>query len=168
MSTQSGQSAFPTRSAAHVTTTVDHPRLEKNDAESIRIFLRLYDQYCNEITARARQITTDQAISTEAVRPVNIKFCVDPEFLEFATVLGFIDGADTVEDLTDEMLRDYLDEQAQESQETVSLTTLDTIVEEELHMDMSDRSARSRMQGLLISCHKLLRRHGLSWVLKTN
>jgi len=168
MSTFSGRSAYTTRSTAHVTTTVDHPRLEKTDAESIRIFLRLYDQYCNEVTARARQLSTDQGVSTEAVRPVNIMFCVDPEFLESATVLGFIDGADTVEDLTDEMLRDYLDDQAQEAEETVSLATLGTIVDEELRMDMSDRSARSRMQGLFMSYHKLLRRHGLSWVLKAN
>ena len=35
-------------------------------------------------------------------------------------------------------------------------------------MDMKDKNARSRMESLFVSYHKLLRRHGVSWIVKNN
>lgn len=148
-------------------TSVDHPRLIRTDAESIRVFLKLYDQYSNEVKARAQQLTTVGSSSTQVVRPVSLKFCVDPEYLESAIAFGFIE-AETYEDLTDSVLRKYLEKKAEESPEAITLEAIDSIVDRDLRMNMGDKNARSRMESLVVSYHTLLRRHGLSWILKSN
>jgi len=143
-----------------LSTVINHPTLRKHDSESIRIFLRRYDQYCTEIAERAAQFGDD----TVSARPVQLKFCVDSEYLASAISLGFISGATSLEDLTDAVLRTYLDTKSGASKETVTLSKLDRIVEKQLSMNMSDPSATSRMQGLFISYTTLLRKNGLSWV----
>ena len=140
--------------------SVNHPRLVRTDAESIRVFLRLYDQYSKEVTARVEQLTVSPA-TTEAVRPVNLKYCVDPEYLESAIDLGLIEDVEN-DDLTDIHLRKYLEGKAEESRETVSLEVLDEIVNRELRMNIRDKNARSRMESLFVTYHALLRRNGLS------
>ena len=77
-----------TQGASFVTASVNRPRLLRADAESVesvRVFLRLYNQYSNEVTARAEQLTVHGATSSEAIRP--LKFCVDPEYLESVITL---------------------------------------------------------------------------------
>ncbi len=59
-------------------TTIYHAALLKFDAESIRVFFRLYDQYEKEVRARGLQLS-DHLTAVDTVRPVNLKFCVDPE-----------------------------------------------------------------------------------------
>lgn len=68
----------------------------------MRKFLRPYDQYNNEVTARAQQLVTTDRMTTEPVQPVKIKFCVDLEYLESVLTFGFIEGVDSYESLTDE------------------------------------------------------------------
>lgn len=153
--------------ASTVTTSVDHPRLVRADAESIRIFLRLYDQYCNEVLERARQIGKSSR-STENVRPVNIKFCVDPDYLESLIALNLIPDVKDYDSLTDDTLRAFLDEKAEESREATNLDSLDIIVEQQLRMDMKDRNAKSRMENLFVAYHTILRRNGLAWVVNEN
>ena len=69
-------------SSKFVATSVDHPRLTEADASSIRVFLRAYDQYATELKERSRQVLSEDSLSTEVVKPVNLKFCVDAEWLE--------------------------------------------------------------------------------------
>ena len=69
-------------SSKFVATSVDHPRVTEADASSIRVFLRAYDQYATELKERARQVVSEDSLSTEVVKPVNLKFCVDAEWLE--------------------------------------------------------------------------------------
>lgn len=131
-------------------------------------FMRRYDHYATEIKSRAHQLAFEDATTTEAVRPVNLKIFVDSEWLESAVSLGFIDGADTVEDLTDELLRKYLEKKAEEKKELFTVSTLDAIIQKELTMDMYDKSAKSRMESLFTSYISILRRNGLSWITKTH
>lgn len=151
-----------------VSTSVNHPRVVRTDPESVRVFLRQYDQYSKEVIARASQISASGTVPTEAVRPVNITFCVDPEYLESAIALDLISDVESESELTDTVLRSYLERKAEESKESVNLDALDMIVERDLHMDMTDRNAKSRMESLFVSYHALLRRNGISWLLKTN
>lgn len=151
-----------------LTSSVSHPRLLRTDSESVRVFLRLYDQYVREIASRSKQLTVSGSISTEPIRPVNIKYCVDPEIIESALALGFIEGHSNYDKLPESKLRAYLEKKAEESKEAVNLDTLDSIVRTELKMDMSDSNATSRMESLFMAYHKLLRINGLAWVLKSN
>ena len=162
-----GASSSHNSTSRLVATSVDHPRLTATDASSIRVFLRSYDSYVTEVQERARQIV-DSSVSTEPVKPVNLKFCVDAEWLESTVALGFIEPIDTVEQLTDERFRAYLDSKAEESKEVVSLSKLDELVSQELRTDMRDANATSRIQNLFINYMTLLRRHGLSWIIKEN
>lgn len=145
-----------------MTTSVNHPRLSKTDAASICTFTREYDQYAKEIEERARQLVGEHEISTEAVTPVHLKYCVDYEWIESVLDLGFIDGVTSYNDLNDEKLRAYLTEKAKESTEVVTLDVLDKIVANQLQMNMEDNDARSRIENLFIAYRSLLRRNGLS------
>lgn len=108
MSTSSTKSL--TNSATpHVPISLDHPRLTEADSQSIRIFLLLYDQYENEVTARAKQ-TRNQW---------NYYFCVDVEYLESAIELGFIEAQN---------YEAYHKKKAEESNEAITLDGLDAIV----------------------------------------
>lgn len=131
------------------------------------MFFRLYDQYCKEVISRAAQLTATGSISTEAIRPVNLKYCVDPEYLESAIALGFIEVI-SYDALSDSDLREHLNHKAEESQETATLDTLDDIVDRNLRMNMKDKFSKSRMESLFVSYHALLRRNGLSWLIEAN
>lgn len=115
-----------------------------------------------------RQLTVDGSTTTEPIRPVNLRFCVDPETLDSTVSLGFLQGVYTADTLTDTVLREYLNGKAQEPEGTVTLDTLDALGRTALVMDMKDASAISRMESLFVSYHKLLHRHGLHWVLEKN
>lgn len=65
-----------------VATAIDHPRLTKTEPSSIRSFLREYDQYTHEITARAQQLVNTAVVSTDVARPIQLKYCVPSEWLE--------------------------------------------------------------------------------------
>ncbi len=67
----------------------------------IRVFMRLCDQCENEVRGRALQLSHNLR-AVDSVRPVNLKFCVDPEYLESAVSLGFIPNDTTYESLEDE------------------------------------------------------------------
>eukprot|EP00171_Calliarthron_tuberculosum_P004298 IDg4298t1 len=131
------RNAITTRQAAQVSSTVDHPKLNQPDPESIRLFLNLYDQYVEEVKSRARQ-------------------------------LGLIHDVESYESLSEAALRNYLEGEAAESRETVTLSALDVIVRRELRMNMHNKDASSRMKGLFIDYHTVLRKHGLNWILTVN
>lgn len=95
--TDGSSSARRTQRAAFVSTSVDHPHLERLDSESIRIFLRRYDDYCKEVTARAEQLLASSTVTTEPIRPVSLTFCIDSEQIQSALDLGFIEGVEEYE-----------------------------------------------------------------------
>ena len=78
---QTSDAAADAAGSNFVATSVSHPRLLRVDAESIRMFLRLNEQYKRKVESRAQQLIVGW-ITTETVRPVNLKFCVDPEITE--------------------------------------------------------------------------------------
>lgn len=133
-------SAVTTQSAQQVSVSVNHPKLNEADPESIRIFLNLYDQYVNEIKARAMQIA-DSDVTTEAVRPVDLRFCVNIEYLKSTIALGLINDVESYDGLTNETLRHYLENEANESHKNVTLERLDSIIKKELRMNMRNNDA---------------------------
>ena len=70
--------------------------------------------------------------------------------------------------MTDKELRAYLEKEAKESKDAVSLDSLDDIVESELAMSMTNMNARSRMQTLFVDYHSILTRQGIAWTIKYN
>jgi len=81
MADGSDPTAVATQKATTIATTIDHTKFFKQDANSVRIFPGLYDQYVNEVKVRALQLADCASASTEGSRPVNLKFCVDLENL---------------------------------------------------------------------------------------
>lgn len=147
--------------------SVEHPRLICTDAESVRTFLRKYDQYVSELTSRARQLNKCTNVS-EPVRAVELKFCVDVDFIESSITLGFVENATSYEKLTDEQLRTFLEGRVQESKDVVTLDTLDKIVKNRLHTDMRNTNAKTRIQDLFASYNTILRNNGLLWIIEDN
>ena len=116
----SSQQGVTTHGASFIATSVNHPQLVRTDAESIRIFLNRYDQYSKEVKARAQQLNLTGSTTTEAVRPVNLKYCVDPEYIESVIALDIL-SVDSYDELSDETLRQHLEEKAEESIESINL-----------------------------------------------
>ena len=167
----SGASSVTIRTQNSITTSLNYPTLSKSDAESIRVFLRKYDQYAVEVRARHQQLvsTQDESFSSEPARPIALKFCADTEWLLSTLALGLIkdtqgNPVSSYDTLTDEVLRVYLDGKAAASKEVVTISTLDDVIERKLRMDMSDPGAKSRMESLFTSYYTILRQHGLIWV----
>lgn len=152
-------------SSLSLSSTIARPKLKRNDAESVRIFLRSYDQYVTEIEARALKWALTEVVASDAL-PISMKLYIDDGYLDSSIALGFIPGVSSIDDLTDEILRIFLEEKSSESKETLTLASVDSIVSKKLKMDMRDRSATSRMQGLFISYRTIQRDNGLSWVLE--
>lgn len=62
-----------TQHAQQVSVSMNRPKHLRMDPETIRRFLNLYDQYVNEVKARARQIGDDNP-SVYATKPVDLTF----------------------------------------------------------------------------------------------
>lgn len=90
-----------TQGASFVATFFIHPKLLATISESVRIFLRLHDQYSQEITASAAQCSANGSITTKGIRPVSLKYCVDPEYIESSIALDLVPSVISYEDLTD-------------------------------------------------------------------
>ena len=135
-------------SASHVTIPLNHSKLLSFDPSSISIFLRNYDAYVQTVITRAEQVcfgepSSSSSPTADVILPVDLKYCVDVEILSASIALGFIPDTTDVNDLTDKALREYLDQEATESRDAVSPSSLDDLVSTELKMDMTNRNARS-------------------------
>lgn len=122
----------------------------------------MYDQYATEVKERFPQLVTQDAVSSETAKPVNIKLCLDPERLNSTVALGFIDNVTSVGYLTEKRLRTYLDSKAADSKELVAIEKLCGIFSPELYINMREDNATSSIQKLSVQNHNILRRNGLS------
>lgn len=125
--------------------TFKPPRLTDNDSTTIWTFLRKYDKYKHEATSRARQL--NGAADAEAALPVNIKYCVDVDFLESSIDLGFIPNATSYDTITDVEVRAFLDGRVNQKK-VVTFSKLDKIVEDEFEQNIKKTNATARMQDL--------------------
>lgn len=131
-----------TQTAGSVTASIDHLALSALNSALTRRVSRLYNRYSIIIIERAKQLSSDQNMAIEAVRPVSLNYFVDVELLESNFDFGFIDEVDSHEDLDNETLRGYLDGKSKESQTSMT---------------------RSSLADLLI-----LSRNGLKWIIEKN
>lgn len=146
-------------------TAVEHSRLCKTDVAFVRLFLRSYDQYEREVIERVCQIVGQDVISPNVDKPIQMKFCMNPEWLESLTELDFHPVVASCDKPRDKQLQEYLSKKANESSDAVTMETLVHIVKNELHNDMAYNDARSRIQTLFVSVKSLLcihRLHGSS------
>lgn len=75
-----------------------------------------------------------------------------------------IEYCDDLEDLTDDELRKFFDNEAEESPSPVSSSDLANMVQNCIKMDMSVKSAKWRMKLLIMGYKSLLATKGLKWV----
>lgn len=102
--------------AVTVSLTLDRPRLLKTDDESVRLFLKKYDQYISKVVARGKHVPTDSA-SSVAVTSVGIKFRVDPKYLESPIAIGSICDSTSHEYLTDQSVCGFKETKSSKSKE---------------------------------------------------
>lgn len=152
-----------TDKAVQVDISADHSRLVTTDPESIRSFLRRSEQYSNTVLARAKQLSSSDVstLTTETVRPADLKFCIDVEFFESFIALGFIETATAYASLRNEQIREFLDGRCEGFKDVVTLEALDSIVKFELRTNMKNSTATACMQDLFRNCHTILSRNGL-------
>lgn len=157
---------FRSQKSQGLRTSITYPKLVRRDGESIRTFLSQYEQYVNEVEERSAQVGGDTTL--EPIRPVSLKFCVEAQWLRSTIRLGFIPDVKDYKDLSDEQLSTYLKSLSAESEDTITLSTLDALVKSKLRMNMREKSASLRMQYLFSSYDTLLEENGLLWVFESN
>lgn len=101
-------------------TSLEHLRLTKKDASSIRAFLRDYDQYVFEASKNARQLIGENIASADIVRKVRLNYCVDAQRLQSSIDVKFIADVDSYGSLENESRRAYLENKATESKDVVT------------------------------------------------
>lgn len=102
----------------------------------------------------------------DTVQPVNLTHCIDEEWLESTVDSELIPGVKKIFDHTDELLRNYPESQAEKEKDMMKISNIDAIIKKELFIDRSDSSSRSRMERLFTFYVSVLRRNGLTWVMK--
>lgn len=107
-------------------------------------------------------------IGSEASPPVDLEFCVDREYQKFTIALGLISSVSLSEELTDTALRPYLDEISTESRRTVTLSSLEILVQQKKPTVMKNINASSCMRKIFIDYYSLLRQQGIPWVIKSS
>lgn len=112
------------QSSRRVATAVEHPRLTKTDAVSVRLLLRTYKQYARELNVRARQLVGEDVITTEATKSLQIKYCVNAEWLESLINLDFIFNVCSYDAINESQLEQYLTKNAEESKDLVNINSL--------------------------------------------
>lgn len=103
---------------------------------------------------------------TRTTRPVSLKLCINREEIVSVLYLSFIAGWDECDYLTDDILGEVLESQCAETAKQYSISELDGRFGKELNMDISIKSARSRMYILFMEYTTLFRRQVLKWILQ--
>lgn len=130
----------------------------------IRTFIRSINQYVEEVQKRAQQVVQKDEITLEPADFVQFKFCVDAEWIEQLTSLGFTENISSFKDLTDDFLRKNFKEKNNQSTEFISLKILEQSATKKVRTSTNTSNATSHTENLLVSCHAMLQRHALSWL----
>lgn len=117
--------------AAEICIALRHPRLLKTSADSIRRFMRKYDQHATVILAHANQLSTT-TLTSEAAKLFNHKFWIEVQFLEPAIALGCLPDVTTYEEAIDVQICVFRESLCDNSKEIVTLEQLDKLVQQKL------------------------------------
>lgn len=78
---------------------------------------------------------------------MQLKCCVDAQYSTSCIVLGFIDNFTYFDDMIDEQLHACFDSEAEELKETVTIESLDGLIQKKPRMNIDNKDATPRMQG---------------------
>lgn len=131
------RSSIPQQELCKFLIVVNYPRPICTDAESIKLFLCLYEQYCIEVQACPVQPLGSLSTRSKTSSPDNINFSVDTEYSTSAISVVIFAAAD-YNSLPGESLCTCLEASAQKSEERISFETFNHIVNIELKIRPSD------------------------------
>lgn len=110
-----------------VLVSVKQSRRFRTDSESIRSVLSLYNQCVIKFPASACQVESSFT-SDCASQPVDLKFCVDVDYIVAVHSLGVISGTDSNDDFSGATLRTHLNSEATESRSALIILAVSAIV----------------------------------------
>lgn len=102
------------------------------------------------------------------MRPVDLKYCIEVDYLESTIELGFIPNAKSFKTITDAKISSFFEGLANESKKVATLAKRDKMVSDELRTDMKNNDATTRMQDLFSKYHDILRMNSLKWIIEDN
>lgn len=74
-----------------------------------------YDTYCKDILEPAQQLNVQGWETIESIRQVQLKYCIDAEYLESALFLGLIGYVENYDDFDDDQLREFFESKSTET-----------------------------------------------------
>lgn len=151
-STMDCESPMKTTTPKWFDTPMDYRRPQDFAPEKTVTFHRLYDQYVLEKAARSDGMVDSDSLSSEAVRPVSLKFSVNAEKLEAALCLGLIKDVRGYSPLADQTVQTYLHSKKKIKQ--LLPLPISTRSLKGLEMRMSVKSAQSRLEIFTYSARK--------------
>lgn len=104
------------------------------------------------MTERAQKLRVGTPIDI-FVRPENLKFFIDQDWLASMTELELFKDSVDYEKLADECFRAYMDSKSNETIEVATIEAIDKIVESELRTDMNDSYSRLGMEFFCTVCN---------------
>lgn len=99
---------------------------------------------------RVHQLTTNTVI-TEAVKPVDLKFCVAAKLLNDIIALGFVSEVKTYKELTNSKIREFLKGFCKEFKQTVTMKQLDKNVKLKVWKNMQNKNTVACMQDFIFA-----------------
>jgi RNase H-like domain found in reverse transcriptase/Reverse transcriptase (RNA-dependent DNA polymerase)/Integrase core domain/Integrase zinc binding domain/Chromo (CHRromatin Organisation MOdifier) domain len=149
--------------ALSLTNSIQYPVLKKLGTQSIRKFLKDRAAYLREIAERTMQD------GTVVGRAVSLQFSVDPSLLESLVDLRQLgEEIDTISKVTDESVQSWLDEHCELKKDTLSLSSVKTIIGKQLRINMAEKDTEQRVVILFADYTSLLRANGITWIIKQN
>jgi hypothetical protein len=140
---------------------ISHPELKQLGQVNVRKFIRMRDAYTRAIAERADQE------GVQKLKPVSLKYSVDPDLLlSLIDLAQFGTEVDSVDKLTEDHLRTWLESHQEIGKAATSLSHLDSLVSKHLHLRMQEKNIQLRIMTVFTDYTTLLRSNGLSWVIK--
>lgn len=144
---------------------IDQSKLESYHSTSIRLFLRWYRHCHKEVVQRATKLGGFNTITDESIFPVELRYCVNADWLDFIIDFGPIVDVLHYDGIHDVQLNINFESKEQEDEDGVTIKALDNFAWNDSRF-VNDSNAGSRIKNLFASFFSSLWRNGLSGVMK--
>lgn len=130
-------------------TPIVHPELRRLGRKNIHIFLRERERYILRLE--------DAQASGSSVQPVSLKASVDPDLLLSMVEFGEFDNVTSLTELTDDNLRQWLDDKDEVSFDSLSAEALNAAVTQAVRINVHEPDPEMRVKALFMEYKTFLR-----------
>ena len=141
-------------------TPISQPVLRKLRHKNIRKFLRDRENYLLKIE--------DAKTSGSTVKPISVVSSVDRDLLQSLLDIGELDEVESLEQLTDDVLKKWLETQVAEDFDSLTVDSLRSAIKRNVRMNVHETDPKLRVKTLFTDFVSFLRSKNWSDLIKKN